>query len=85
MTISAKVEFEKVVQALAASTKTLKDRLRQDAAPLQWIRESDVPEEHRDELRWIKEAISDEDLKGQPEQPLISRIVTLSYQLPDSN
>ena len=85
MIIDAKAEFEKVVQALAVSTKTLKDRLRQDTAPVQWIKESDVPEGHRDELRWIKEAISSDDLKGQPEQTLISRIVTLSYQLHDSN
>jgi hypothetical protein len=85
MIINAKVEFERVVQALAASTKTLKERLRQDTGYLQWIKESDVPDEHRNELRWIKEAVADENLKGHQEQSLISRIVTLSYQLPDSN
>lgn len=85
MNINAKLEFEKVVLSLATSTKPLKERLRSETAPLQWIEESHVPDEHKAELRWIKEAISDPDLKGQPEEPLISRIVTLSHQLANSS
>jgi hypothetical protein len=76
MVQNAKVEFERVVQALAASTSGLNERIKMEAARILLLSEEDVPAQYRDELRRIQGAISDQKLEGQPEASLISRIVT---------
>ena len=85
MDINAKAEFQKVVRALAVSTKSLKERLRNETSPIFFVKESHVPEDLKSELAWIKSTISDDKLAEEGGESAISRIVSLSYRLPDSN